>query len=211
MLKKLSALLALVLCAQVPACQSRVSNYTHVKNVSGDGTTEGVVFISNEFNQKERKAIEEAIETWNYVLNGYHRFVVQKSNIPVNDEQSYMSFISGGFTVQKVWAGNEDYITKDDITGERIKILAWVDKVGGSRVWVVKNRVVTEDVYYIMLHEIGHVLGARHVGRQSLMSPLYERLSYSCVDLESVKQVAARVRAPIEELNHCYSSSHSEK
>ena len=78
--------------------------------------------------------------------------------------------------------------------------LACTDKLGGSVVTLVPGRYEGARES-ILLHELGHVLGAQHVGG-TLMSPTYER-GYTCPDVYTVVQVAAYQKANLEYFSWC--------
>lgn len=82
--------------------------------------------------------------------------------------------------------------------------LAWAT-LGGRTVWMRKG-LYERDTKGILLHELGHVLGAQHVPG-TLMHSTWTRNRYVCPDATTVAQVAAYQRLPIELLRWCVPAS----
>lgn len=83
------------------------------------------------------------------------------------------------------------------------KVLAWVDKIGGNKIFIIEERVKIEDLENIMLHEIGHILGARHVGK-TLMNSKYNKYYYTCIDQITASQIGAFLGLDVDNLNYCF-------
>jgi Matrixin len=59
------------------------------------------------------------------------------------------------------------------------------------------------DLTAVMLHEVGHVLGAGHDPHGHLMAPVYDRDNGHCIDRAAVAMVASAQRLPLNQLNWC--------
>jgi len=80
--------------------------------------------------------------------------------------------------------------------------LAWADKLGGSHVSMRKG-FYEQDVQGILMHEIGHILGAQHM-QGTLMDAEWSPKSYPCPDRVTVAQVAAWNHVSLNLLTWCW-------
>lgn len=82
-----------------------------------------------------------------------------------------------------------DYIIEEVEAGEDVNIFALAStRLFGRKINLYKNRYEI-DVVGVVLHEIGHVLGARHM-EGTLMAPQADYGRYKCPDAATVAQVA---------------------
>ncbi len=144
--------------------------------------------VDGDFGEADKMSIDEAVDQWNYVLNGYIVLKVYNWNYVRGSEK----IEPGEFLIIKI---GEPYM-KDNK-------LAYADRIGGNVIFVLRDKLNNEDISYLMLHEIGHLLGAGHLGER-LMSTGYEQERYKCVDYLTMKQVADKWNLPIDKLNYCY-------
>lgn len=79
--------------------------------------------------------------------------------------------------------------------------LGWTRCVGCREVFLARGKY-ERDVRGVLLHELGHVLGAQHVPG-TLMNATYDRHVYECPDAATVAQVAAWHRVDIDLLSWC--------
>ncbi len=79
--------------------------------------------------------------------------------------------------------------------------LAWASMIGGREVSLIKGRY-EHDITGIVLHELGHCLGAQHVPG-TLMNPRWEPGLFVCPDATTVAQVAAWHHADLGLLSWC--------
>jgi hypothetical protein len=80
--------------------------------------------------------------------------------------------------------------------------LAWASKLGGREISLRRGHY-EQDVKGLLLHELGHALGAQHV-EGTLMHPQWSRGAFRCPDKVTVVQVAAWNRVNISLLRWCY-------
>jgi len=80
-------------------------------------------------------------------------------------------------------------------------VIAWTSHVGGSEIFVLIGRY-ENDVTGILLHELGHALGAQHVPG-TLMNDAWQRNLYVCPDVITVAQVAAYNHISLMLLSWC--------
>jgi len=79
--------------------------------------------------------------------------------------------------------------------------LAWTSTLGGRTITLVRGRH-EHDTRGIVLHELGHALGAQHV-EGTLMAPRW-RKGMLCPDVTTVAQVAAWNHVNLDTLSWCY-------
>lgn len=79
--------------------------------------------------------------------------------------------------------------------------VAWASRIGGRKIQLLRGRYET-DVEVIILHEMGHALGAQHV-EGTLMNPTYDSISLRCPDVVTVSQVAAYNGLDMATLSWC--------
>lgn len=94
-------------------------------------------------------------------------------------------------------------VASDDPTMEETHkdAAAWVSMIGGSHVYMRKGHY-EHDVAGLVMHEIGHLLGAQHVP-YTLMHQTWERLMFVCPDATTVAQVAAWNQVDIRLFSWC--------
>jgi hypothetical protein len=86
--------------------------------------------------------------------------------------------------------------------GSKFVTLGLANKVGGSWLYIVRDRLGDVDITPVTLHELGHLLGAQHT-EHYLMNPTYIKLQYACIDLDTIDRVAERWNLPLNKLNYC--------
>ena len=170
------------------------------------------IYVDTTFSTGDKLAIDNAVNQWNYVLNKQIILKVVSYNFDMEPELIKRAQLEHGWLFLKV--SNDNSTIPDDLPLQQClhtpgckPTLAWADRVGGSVVKVVKDRVGTEYVETVMLHEIGHLLYLSHneSDTNSLMYPNYNKLRYLCIDRDSVTKVAARYDLDVTIMNYCLS------
>ena len=179
--------------------------YTQIPPFDGSPFRVMPIVVDKNFSVDDQKAIDDALSAWNYVLNGYIVIKVESWNFDM-DVPTITDIISRqGLVIMKIDHTNNTIPDKKD----NKKTLAWADYIGGTKIWVVRDRLDSEDVFPVMLHEIGHILGAKHEDdkpefRGYLMYPYYYKNAYNCIDIEAMKKVAKFQILSVDKLNYCY-------
>lgn len=187
-----------------PVSNLEPPRYTQVPAYMGAHTVVPVVVDKN-FSHEDKTSIDNAINSWNYVLNGYIVMKVESYNFDMEVDILKSVLARDGLIILKV-----DHTSSliPDSKGKH-NTLAWANDIGGNKIWVVRDRFYTPDTYPIMLHELGHILGSDHEedipqNQNFLMYPHYERGKYNCVDARAMWKVARYQLLFPDRLNYCF-------
>jgi len=154
------------------------------------------IYIDRDFDPAERERIGLALQQWNHVLNGLVR--LRPTLLPPDPSSQTLAQIrrSGAWIVAKV-------DSRHPAARERTALAMTVGGRGGGFVYVVGDRFATRDLTAVMLHELGHVLGAGHDPHGHLMAPVYDRSNGHCIDRGAAAMVASAQHLPPNQLNWC--------
>jgi hypothetical protein len=157
------------------------------------------IYVDRDFDPAERERIGLALQQWNHVLNGLVRF--RAGLLPPDPSDQTLAQIrrSGAWIVAKV-------DSRHPAARERAALAMTVGGRGGGFVYVIGDRFPPRDLTAVMLHELGHVLGAGHDPHGHLMAPVYDRSNGHCIDRGAVAMVASAQHLPLNQLNWCVGS-----
>lgn len=156
------------------------------------------LYVDSDFLEAQRRAIVSAMRQWNYALNGYVRFRAHLLPPDVNAADVARLRSGGGWIVARVDSSHP--VARH---GEGLHALAVT--VGNGHdgfVYVIADRLGGRDVAGVVMHELGHVLGAGH-DHAGLMAPVYSPAAARCIDRDAMAMVASAQRLPLPRLNWC--------
>jgi hypothetical protein len=158
-----------------------------------------VYIVDDEFDAAERERIGLALQQWNHVLNGYVRFDIYSLSGAPSAETLTQLYRSGAWIVTKVDSYHD--IARDP---KKLAVTSGIKNRNGGFVYVIGDRFGRPDLTAVMLHELGHVLGAVHDENGHLMRASYNHYGFVCIDHNAVALVAAAQRLPLNQLNWCF-------
>jgi len=159
------------------------------------------IYLDQDFGAGDKVAVVEAVEQWQYALNGYFRFEIDDHyGMGVSEMQEAER--GSAWLILKINSKNE-MVVGHDLAGKHIT-LAFVNNIGGNRIFVIRDRINNNQVKGIVMHEIGHLLGASHVNEDDdLMNPIYDNANSQCIDKNTMQQVAQFQHLKFDNLNYC--------
>jgi hypothetical protein len=190
---------ALLLSTQPVSAATPMGGWRYTDNASPVSIGRVVsLHVDRDFDDLERQRIVSAMRQWNYVLNGFVQF--RATYLPNDPTPAMLAQIrrSGGWVVARV--DSRHPIAQQ---GEGRQALAVTAGGRGGFVYVISDRIGQRDLTGVIMHELGHVLGAGHDERSGLMAPVYSSAMGRCIDRESVGLVAQALRLPLNRLNWC--------
>lgn len=175
--------------------------FHYVNSGEGPATPSKVipVWIDEDFGNADQIAINDAIDQWNYALNGYIKLIVVSTHFNMENDVLQQVNRGDGWLILRITA--RSYYVVDD-TAHGHMTLAFANKIGGNQIYVVRDRIPNEWMTGLLLHEIGHLLGAQH-DEKDLMKPVYDLEDGRCIDADTLRQVAAYQHLRLDKLSYC--------
>lgn len=204
--RRLSILLMIMMCSCFGSMEPIPFHYISRGAYSVVPIKEIPVYIDIDFGEADKILIMDAITQWNYALNGYVKLNVVDDHFDMEPSVVSQCHMGLCWMILKVNSNNlmvktiDGQVTHDN--GGEYHSLAWADSVGGYVVYLIRDRVDPYQITGVMLHEMGHLLGAKH-DDVYLMQPHFKWNEYRCVDKFTLKMVAAWQHLPLERLNYC--------
>ena len=162
------------------------------------------LYVSKDFTHEQQVTIAKAIDEWNFVLNGSLRLEVKDWALDEESDKGKDIWRAINKTHQGIaivsWLESDPRLEEMKQDG----IIAFVNIIGTANVLVViRDRLGSWDFKTIMLHELGHALGASHVNAKSLMYPYVGDMQVHCVDRITAAQISGYQHVPLKNINYC--------
>lgn len=188
--------LLLILCG----CGHNYQYVSHLDKYSESSLKEYKIWIDKDFSPADQVSIWLAVEQWNYSLNGHVKLrIMGEFDMEVEVLQRVNE--GEGWVIMRI--DSQSNLVRDKGATDNSKwLLAWVNSINGNRMWIIDDRIKDIWMYGIVLHEIGHLLGASHNG-EGLMRPGFKYHEYRCVDKQTIKKVAVQQHVDVDNLNYC--------
>jgi hypothetical protein len=173
-----------------------VYRYTDKPSAAATALRTLTIYIDGDFDGAERERIGLALRQWNHALNGFLR--LRPVLLPADAADGAVAQLRrpGAWIFAKV--DGRHFSARD-----RSALAMTVGNRGSGFVYVISDRFSVRDLTAVMLHEVGHVLGAGHDPHGRLMAPVYDRNNGHCIDRAAVAMVASAQRLPLNQLNWC--------
>lgn len=181
--------------------QPKLGEYEYVRRDAYLGPPVRVipVWVDKNFGTADQLAIDDAIHQWNYAMNGYVVLKVVDTNFDMEVDKITQQVAQGGWLFMRIRSDNKMIPDQKD---KGYWTIGFTERLGGSHMYLVRDRIQNEDVFGITLHEIGHLMGSDHVGER-LMYPHYSRARFQCIDYDTMKTVAKWWHLDLNKLNYC--------
>lgn len=159
------------------------------------------IWIDQDFGSADLIAIGEAVNQWNYALNGYIVLKIVDTHFAMEVEKINQQIRDNGWLIIKIRSdqAGTDFIPK---SADGFYCIGFTERIGGNHLYLIRDRLTNQDVMGVALHEMGHLLGAGHIVK-GLMQPHHTLQSSQCIDQNSLIQVAEANRLLIDKLNWC--------
>lgn len=190
---------AIVGCATLS--QPRMGRYYYTQRALNQSQPVRVIpiWIDKDFGEADKVAIDDAVQAWNYAMNGYVRLKVVDTAFDMEVDKIVSQVKQNGWLFMKIKSDNKMI---PDQKEKGFWTIGFVERIGGNHMYLVRDRLANEDVFGVTLHEIGHLMGSGHTGER-LMYPHYTRARFQCIDYVTIKTVAGYFNLPLENLNYC--------
>ena len=164
------------------------------------------LYVDRDVSDAERARIALAVRQWNVALNGFIQFRLGLL-APDPQPQTLMQIRrSGGWVLARI---DSRHPVARQAEVRQAMALTVGSSAGGGIVYTISDRFGLADLNGVILHELGHVLGAGHDDSASgrLMASVYQPGNGHCIDQGAVAMVANAQRLPLSRLNWCVGSA----
>lgn len=187
-------------CAALGFSEPQLGRYEYTKNENRAVQPIRVIpiWVDKGFGTADRLAIDDAVNAWNYAMNGYVKLTIVDWQFDMEIPKIVESVRTGGWLFMKI---NHD----SDLVPNNSKgfwTIGFVERISGHHLYLVRDRLANEDVFGVTLHEIGHLMGSDHVGKR-LMYPHYTRARFQCIDWDTMYAVSNAWDLRLDNLNYC--------
>ncbi len=192
-------------CGAAPKLEA---TYTNHPVYVGDPHRRIPIYLDKEFTAQDKLSIDDAVRSWNYALDGQivlrvidYSFDMEIDKLQTAQAQNawlILKIDSNNFAIPEVKCDKKPGVSCN-------RTVAWCDHIGGNVIKVIRDRLKSEDITPVVMHEMGHALFVEHNMEEpnSLMSPVYTRAAYLCIDKYTITQVAIHYGLNTMDLNWC--------
>lgn len=161
------------------------------------------VYIDKEFTITDKQLAAQAIYQWNYVLNGQIILNIKDYNFDMEPNTLIDIKNHGDFVILKIDSNNP--MIKDQCdTNLCEQTLAWTDRFGGTTIYIIRDRILSTKLDFVILHEIGHLFYLHHVPNPKSLMYKYTQFNYNtCIDYDSAYKVAINYNLNFATMNYC--------
>jgi hypothetical protein len=152
------------------------------------------VYIDIYFSQDDKMSIQDAIDQWNYSLNGLIVLEIKSDKFDMDPDELKYIIATHGLMIFKI--NSDNYHVDNDAE------LAFVNDLSGNELFLIRDRMSSADVKGITLHELGHVLGLTHLD-QGIMRPNFHAEDINCIDKFAIDQLSSHLLIPSDRFNYC--------
>lgn len=187
------------------ACTSVQKKYSNNHLIISESSIKHVpVYIDARFSGNDRLNVGYALETWNYAFNGQVVLDIHYNTEQWTIKQFDDIHMNQGIAIIYLSENEGDNIpTLSNDPFQAQKVLAWVNELGGNKVYVLRNRIKEKNLFYITLHELGHIFGVQHSDENNLMQPNYYINTQACVDKSTATAAALYLGINPKYMNWC--------
>jgi len=192
-------LLLIIFALSLLSCTTTTSSYHYISHARSLAAVRTIpVYIDRDFDEKDQKVLLAAVDEWNFALNGMIVMTVVSTTFDMDPATIHEAYSASGFIFLKIDSSNPMvHDSPSTLT------FAFVDKISGNLLYIIRDRLSSFYLRSVALHEIGHLLGAVH--RDHSLMQGYAEHPYPCIDGATVSQVAAHYMIPLELMNYCTS------
>lgn len=174
-------------------------SYIHVVPYMGPPYREIPIWIDKEFVEADKVEIDKAVDAWNFAMNGYVKLKVVDTKFDMEVDKIVSQVNAGGWLFMKIKSDNKMVPARSE---KGFWAIGFCEQIGGHHMYLVRDRLGNDDIFGVTLHEIGHLMGAGHVG-QRLMYPHYSRARFQCIDYDTMVKVSNFFDLDLYNLNYC--------